>query len=67
MSDAAIQLIDAFTALPARERNAVFIELARISEVDAEPMTDDDLTAVGNEIFMMYDREEAAHGDSETR
>lgn len=67
MADAAIQLIDAFTALPATERHAVLVELARITEGEAGPITDDELSFAGAEVFAMYDREEAEHGTAEMR
>lgn len=67
MSDDAKQLISAFAGLAAEERYAVIVELARISEADAGPIADDELTAAGAELFSMYDAEEAACGDSEAR
>ncbi len=67
MSDDAAQLISAFSALPPDERYMVFVELARIAEIDAGPISDDELTQTGDELFAMYDREEADSGDSETR
>lgn len=62
MSDAANNLIDAFSALPLTERHAVLIELARISEADAGAITDNELTCAGEQLFGMYDAEEAEHG-----
>ena len=41
MTEAASQLIRAFSSLTADERYTVLIELARLSETDA-PMIDDD-------------------------
>lgn len=67
MSEAATQLIDAFTALPATERRAVLVELARIAENDAGPITEDELSLAGAEVFAMYDREEAGNGEAEAR
>ena len=67
MSDEAAQLIDAFAALPPHERYAVIVELARISEADAGPVSDDELTNAGAELFSMYDDEEAEGGNAETR
>lgn len=63
MTEAATQLIRAFSSLTADERYSVLIELARLSESDA-PMTDEDFARAGNEIFAMYDDEEAQIGDS---
>ena len=58
MTEAATQLIRAFSSLTTDERYRVLIELARLSESDA-PMTDDDFSRAGDEIFAMYDDEEA--------
>jgi len=66
MSDEAKQLINAFADLDAQDRYAVIVELAGISEVDAGPISDDELTIAGAEIFSMYDAEEASSGDTET-
>ncbi len=63
MTEAASQLIRAFSSLTADERYTVLIELARLSETDA-PMIDDDYSCAGNEIFAMYDDEEAQLGYS---
>ncbi|MEO8271889.1 MAG: hypothetical protein ABI557_19355 [Aureliella sp.] len=62
MSDAANNLIEAFSALPLTERHAVLVELARISELAAGTITDDELTYAGEQVFAMYDAEEAEHG-----
>ena len=67
MSDDAAQLISAFSALSPDERYAVIVELARISEADAGPVSDDELTISGAGIFSMYDAEEAGSGETETR
>ncbi len=63
MSEAASQLIKAFSALPSSERHAVILELAKISESDT-PISDDDLVRAGDELFGIYDEEEAALDDS---
>ncbi|MEM6365395.1 MAG: hypothetical protein AAF745_13295 [Planctomycetota bacterium] len=62
MSDAANSLIEAFSALPPTERYSVLVELARISEGDAGAITDDELTYAGEQVFAMYDAEEAERG-----
>jgi len=67
MSDDAAQLINTFAALSPRERYTVIVELARISEGDAGPVSDEELTLAGAEIFSMYDSEEAESGDTEPR
>ncbi len=63
MTEAASQLIRAFSSLTAGERYTVLIELARLSETDA-PMIDEDYSRAGNEIFAMYEDEEAQLGYS---
>ncbi|MCA9212825.1 MAG: hypothetical protein KDB27_07165 [Planctomycetales bacterium] len=63
MSEAANQLIQAFSALSPSERYAVMLELAKISESETE-LTDDELVRAGDELFGMYDEEEAARGGS---
>lgn len=67
MSEAASNLIDAFILLPISERHAVLVELARISEVDAGDLTDDELAIAGEQIFAMYDAEEAERGETSSR
>ncbi len=63
MSDAATQLILAFSALPPSERHAVMLELAKISESETD-LSDEDLARVGDELFGLYDEEESEHGNS---
>ena len=60
MSDAAAQVISAFSVLPPTEQHAVLVELARISETDAGAITGEELTLAGAELFAMYDNEENA-------
>jgi hypothetical protein len=67
MSDAAAQVINAFSTLPPTERHAVLVELARISETDAGAITDEELTLAGVELFAMYDNEETNLGNAGTR
>lgn len=67
MSDDARQLVNAFTSLAPLERYAVIVELAGISEADAGPISDDELTMAGVELFSMYEAEEATRGDAKTR
>ena len=64
MSEAATQLIRAFSALSSSERYAVLLELAKISESETD-LSDDDLTRAGDELFGMYDEEESELGNSE--
>lgn len=58
MSEAASQLVSAFSALPPQERHAVFVEIARISQSDGSPATDEELTYAGEQVFTVYDIEE---------
>ena len=62
MNQTAAELIHAFSTLPPHEQHAVLIELVRISESDDGPLTDDELTFAGEQVFAMYDAEEAEHG-----
>jgi hypothetical protein len=64
MSDTATELIQAFSNLPPNERYAVLIELARISEADDGPLSEDELACAGEQVFAMYDAEEAEHGEA---
>ena len=67
MSDAAAQVINAFSTLPPAERQIVLVELARISEADAGAVTDEELTLAGRELFGMYDNEESNIVNTRTR
>jgi len=62
MSDAAVELIQTFSALSRSDQYAVLLELARISEANAGSLSDEELTAAGESVFAMYDAEEAGHG-----
>ena len=66
MGEAATQLIKAFSSLPADEKHAVLIELAKLSELDS-PISDEELLLAGQSVFQMYDEEEGAIGNSEER
>lgn len=65
MSDVAVELIHTFSALSRGEQHAVLLELARISEANAGPLSDEELMAAGEAVFAMYDAEEAGHGEAE--
>ena len=67
MCDAAVELIQTFSALSRSEQYAVFLELARIYEANAGPLADEELTAAGEVVFAMYDAEEEARGEAEKR
>lgn len=64
MSNDAKQLVDACASLAPQERYAVIVELAGISEADAGPVSDEELTIAGAELFSMYDDEEATSDDT---
>ena len=65
MCDAAIELIQTFSALSRSDQYAVLLELARISEANAGLLSDEELTAAGESVFAMYDAEEAGHGEAQ--
>ncbi|MEN9667771.1 MAG: hypothetical protein RLZZ326_4134 [Planctomycetota bacterium] len=65
MSDAAVELIQTFSALSRSDQYAVLLELARISEANAGPLSDEELMAAGESVFAMYDAEEAGHGEAQ--
>lgn len=67
MSEAVNNLIAAFTSLPIPERRAVLLELARISESDAGDLSYDELAIAGEQVFAMYDAEEAERGETNAR
>ena len=67
MSETVAELIHAFSNLTPHERYAVLIELARISESDNGPLEDEELTLSGEQVFAMYDAEEADRGETGTR
>jgi hypothetical protein len=67
MSETATELVRAFSTLSPQERYAVLIELARISEADGGLLSDDELVYAGEQIFAMYDAEEADHGETQER
>lgn len=60
MSHGARSVLEAFEALPAKEREEVLAELIRrAASRDYEPIHDDDLTAAADRIFVDYDRSES--------
>lgn len=59
MTEAAHNLIDAFKALPVAERHAVFLQLATIAETSAGEISDEELIFAGEQLFLLYDAEEA--------
>ncbi len=67
MSEAAHNLIDAFSALPVAERHAVLIELARMSQDEAGDISDNELAFAGEQIFLMYDAEETGRDETNAR
>ena len=63
MSDIALQLIATFESLPASEQHEVVTQLLRrMSILPNTPLSNDDLTAVADDLFQSLDAEEA-NGD----
>lgn len=67
MSETAVELIRTFATLSPHERHTVLVELARIAEAEDGPLSDDALARAGEQVFAMYDAEEAGHGDAGER
>jgi hypothetical protein len=51
MCDAAVELIQTFSALSRSNQYAVLLELARISEANAGPLSDEEFTAAGESVL----------------
>jgi hypothetical protein len=61
MTAAAEHIIEGFEALPDPERRQVLAKILQIaSQMDYGPITDEELLASADEIFVMLDREEEA-------
>ncbi len=67
MSETATELIRTFSTLSPQERHAVLIELVRISEADDGLLSEDELACAGEQVFAMYDAEEAEYGETQVR
>jgi hypothetical protein len=60
MSHGARNVLEAFEALPAEEREEVLAELIRrAASRDYEPLHDEDLTSAADRVFVEYDRSES--------
>ena len=58
MSEIALQLIATFESLPASEQHQVVTQLLRrITILPDTPLSDDDMTAVADDLFQMLDAE----------
>ncbi len=63
MTTAAAKVVDEFKKLDANEQRAVWNELARtVMTAEYEPLTDDELTDIANQTFMLLDKAEATDG-----
>jgi hypothetical protein len=61
MTAAAEHIIEGFEALPDPDRRQVLAKILQIaSQMDYGPITDEELLASADEIFVMLDREEEA-------
>lgn len=61
MSEKSAQLLDAFEALPADEKQAVTVEILRRTHsllFDSGPVTDEEIGEAGKALFAMLDQEE---------
>lgn len=64
MSEIASQILATFETLPATEQHEIVTQLLRrTSAFPSTPLSDDELTAVADELFQMLDAEEN-HGDN---
>jgi hypothetical protein len=61
MTAAAEHIVEDFEALPDPERRQVLAQILKIaSQMDYGPITDEELLASADEVFVMFDREEEA-------
>jgi len=68
MSDASAQLLAAFDTLPATEQYELVTQLLRrTSALPDTPLSDDDLTSIGDDLFQMLDAEESNGNDANSR
>ncbi len=67
MSDNAVQVIEGFALLSHEERHSVLLELASMDQFEDGPLSDEALYDAGDEIFAMYDAEEAADAEMSSR
>lgn len=63
MSTDSQHILTSFSSLPESEQRLVAAEiLRRASQWDSEPLCDDDLDRVADELFLELDRREESHG-----
>ncbi len=68
MSDAAIELLEAFELLPATEQHELLVELLKRGGMLAETsISDDQFVEIAEEAFQTLDSEESYGNDSSTR
>jgi hypothetical protein len=63
MSKQAVQLLEAFDALPPEDRQALAVEILRRTRelpLDSGPLTDEDIGECGRALFAFLDRDEDA-------
>ena len=63
MSSDSQNILTVFSSLPESEQRLVAAEiLRRTTQWDIDPLTDDDLSRVADDLFLELDREEEGHG-----
>ena len=62
MSTSATQLLTAFDALPDGDKDDVVVALLTRRPVGGDALTDDDLTALADDLFQQMDADEGADG-----
>ncbi len=63
MTVAAAKLIDEFKKLDPSEQRSVWNELARaVMATDYGPLSDEELTAIADQTFVLLDKEEGSDG-----
>lgn len=68
MSEAAVQFLSTFEALPLEEQHNVLVELLRRETRNPVPsLTDEDLLGLADELFQQLDRREASDDDTEAK
>ena len=68
MSEIAMQLIATFESLPATEQHEIVTQLIRRTSIlPGTPLSDDDITAVADDLFQMLDAEESNGNHANSR
>lgn len=68
MSEIATQLLNTFSSLSASEQHEVLLALLRsIGELPASALNDDQLVAIGEDVFLLLEGEELHGGESSKR